>query len=132
MIKQPMEAIRQIQKKYCTRAITLAIITGLICILAGQKPVGRGIVLGTIFSIVNFIMMGEALPMRIGRSNRKTFFVSLGSIGVRYGLLAIPIVMAIKMEQFNLFSVMLGVFMIQIVLIGDHASDLISSIRKRH
>ena len=61
-----MESIREIQKKYCTRAITAAIFIGLFFIVAGQKPIGKGLILGTIFSIINFIIMGETLPHRIG------------------------------------------------------------------
>jgi hypothetical protein len=68
-----MESIRQTQKKYCSRAIMAAIFAGLVFILAGQEPVGKGLILGTIFSIINFIVMGEMLPMKIGKSKNKTF-----------------------------------------------------------
>ena len=71
---------------------------------------GKGLVLGAVFSIVNFIVMGEALPMRIGKSRKKTIVISAGSIFVRYFLLTIPLVLAINFEQFNLFSVIIGIF----------------------
>ena len=126
-----MEQIRQTQKKYCSAAIAVAIFAGLLFILAGQKPIGKALILGTVFSIVNFILIGETLPLRIGKTKGKTFFISLGSIYFRYIILAIPLIMAIKLEQFNLFAVIFGIFLIQIVIMADHFYNYISSARKK-
>ena len=126
-----METIRETQKKYCTGAIIVAIFIGLFFILAGQKPVGKGLILGTIFSIINFIIMGETLPLRIGKSNNKTFFFSLGSIFFRYILLAVPMIIAVKFEQYNFISVIFGIFMIQLFILADHFVILITATRKK-
>jgi len=126
-----MEQIRQTQKKYCSAAIAVAIFAGLLFILAGQKPIGKALILGTVFSIVNFILIGETLPLRIGKSKSKTLFISLGSIYFRYIILAIPLIMAIKLEQFNLFAVIFGIFLIQIVIMADHFYNYISSARRK-
>ena len=99
--------------------------------MAGQKPIGKALILGTVFSIVNFILIGETLPLRIGKTKGKTFFISLGSIYFRYIILAIPLIMAIKLEQFNLFAVIFGIFLIQIVIMADHFYNYISSARKK-
>ena len=48
-----------------------AIIIGLVFIIAGQKPLGKGLILGTIFSVINFILIGETLPLRIGKTKGK-------------------------------------------------------------
>lgn len=98
----------------------VAIVGGLLFILAGQQPIGKGLVLGSIFSVINFVLMGETLPMRLGKSKGKTFSVALGSIFFRYVILAVPMVVAIKFEQFNIFATILGVFMIQLVIVSDH------------
>jgi len=127
-----METLRQTQKKYCSRAITVAIIVGFFLILAGQKPLGKGLILGSVFSVVNFILIGETLPMRIGQSKERTFFLSLGSILLRYFILAVPLIMAIKLEQFNLFAVIFGIFMIQFVIFTDYLFNLILSTRRKH
>jgi hypothetical protein len=126
-----MESVRATQKKYGSRAIWIAIIVGLCFFLAGQKPVGKGMILGTIFSVANFILIGKALPLRIGKPKRKTFFLSLGSIFFRYGLMALPIIVAVKFEQFNLVAAIVGLFMIQFVILADHLVKLISSIRNK-
>jgi hypothetical protein len=124
-----METVRQLQKKYCSRAMVAAIFVGLFIILAGQKSIGKGLVLGTIFSVVNFVLIGQSLPHRIGKTKGKTFFLSLGSIFFRYTLMAFPIFLAIKYEQFNLVSVVFGLFFVQILILGDNFLSFISSTR---
>jgi len=124
-----MEALRQTQKKYSSRAITAAIFAGFFLILIGQKAMGKGLILGTVFSIVNFILMGETLPLRLGKSKGKTYLFSFGSIFFRYIIIAVPLVMAIKLEQYNLFSTMLGIFLVQFFILAEHVFSLISSAR---
>lgn len=124
-----MEALRQTQKKYSSRAITVAIFAGLFFILIGQEPVGKGFILGTIFSIINFILMGETLPMKLGQSKGRAALTSLGSIFGRYILLAAPLIIGIKFEQYNLFAVIAGIFCIQLVILAEQACILFSSAR---
>lgn len=104
-----------------------AIIAGLLFILAGQKPMGKGLILGTLFSVINFVLMGELIPLQLGHTKSKTYLVSFGSIIIRYGLLALPLIVSLKFEQFNLWAVICGVFMIQIVILVDHLRKLLSS-----
>ncbi len=105
-----------------------AIIAALLFILAGQKPLGKGLVLGTLFSVVNFVLIGETLPLRIGKSQGKTFFLAMGSIFFRYALIAVPLIVAIKYDQFNLFATIFGIFSVQMVILADH---LLTYIRER-
>ena len=126
-----MESLRETQKKYCSRASIGAIFVGFFFIMAGQKPVGKGLILGTVFSIVNFIIMGEMIPLRIGKSKNKTFFFSLISICSRYILLAVPLIIAIKFDQYNLISVIFGIFMVQLFILADHFFSFITSIRRK-
>ena len=126
-----MESLRKTQKKYCSTAIITAIFLAFFFIIIGQKPVGKGLILGTIFSIINFILMGETLPMRIGKTKKKTFFISLGSIFFRYVILAIPLVTAIKLSQFDFISVVAGIFSIQVVLIVEQLFNLKSIAHKK-
>jgi len=126
-----MESVKQTQKKYGSRAIWIAIIVGLGFFLTGYKPVGKALVLGTIFSVINFVLIGQALPLRIGKSKGKTIFFSLGSIFCRYILMAVPIVVAVKFEQFDLVGAIIGLFMIQVVILADHILKLVSSKGKK-
>ena len=117
---QIMEAVNQAQKKYSSMAMTISILAGLVFILIGLKPVGKGLILGTIFSVINFIMIAQTLPLRISRSKKKTFLFSIGSIVFRYAILALPIIAAVKYEQFNLPAAVCGIFMIQLIIMADH------------
>ena len=126
-----MEALKQIQKKYATWTLTLAIVIALFLILIGQKPVAKGLILGTVFSVLNFILMGKTIILKFGKSKRKTFSISMGSIIFRYLLLAIPLITALKFEQFNLMAAILGIFMIQFVILSEHLLTFIPSLRKK-
>jgi len=57
-----MESVKQTQKRYGSRAIWIAIAVGFGFFLAGYKPMGKGLVLGAIFSVINFVLIGHALP----------------------------------------------------------------------
>ncbi|CAB1077002.1 hypothetical protein D1AOALGA4SA_4799 [Olavius algarvensis Delta 1 endosymbiont] len=107
--------------------MVVAIIAAFVLILVGLKPVGKGLVLGTIFSVINFVLMGQTLPLQLSRTKRKTFFLSLGSIFFRYALLAVPLILAIKFEQFDLPAAIFGIFMIQMVILADHLLKLVTS-----
>jgi drug/metabolite transporter superfamily protein YnfA len=126
-----MESIRQTEKKYCSRAMTFAIAGALLFILAGYKPVGKGLVLGAVFSVINFIVMGETLPMRMGKSKPRTFLASLGSIFLRYGLIAVPLIVGIKMEQFDVIGVVVGIFSVQLMIFSEHFFNMLSARKKQ-
>jgi len=115
-----MESVKDTQKKYGSLAVTAAIFIGLVMILAGYKPVGKGLILGSLFSVINFVLMGETLPVKMGKSRRTAIFWSLGSILFRYILMAIPLFLAIKMEQFSLIASICGLFMVQLMILADH------------
>ena len=125
-------AVKATQKKYCSRAIVAAIIAGLPFILGGYAPIGKGLILGTIFSIINFIpdRRNPAIENR-HRFREKTVCLSFGLVGVRYCLLAIPIISAIKFDQFEIVTTVIGIFMLQVVIMADHSMKLIASARER-
>jgi hypothetical protein len=126
-----MESVKQTQKKYGSRAIWIAIAVGFVFFLAGYKPIGKGLVLGTIFSVINFVLIGQALPLRIGHPKGKAFFISLGSLFCRYLIMAVPLVVAVKFEQIDLVGAIVGLFMIQLVILADHLLKLVASKGKK-
>jgi len=126
-----MDPVRQTQKKYCSRAITFAILISLGCILAGYKDIGKGLILGTLFSIINFVLMGETISAKLGKASKKTFIVALGSILFRYILLAVPLIIALKNEYINFFAVVAGIFSVQLVILSDHLIIMIFTGRKK-
>lgn len=113
-------AIRKTRQRYCTLALTMAILVGAVLMLFGYPALGKGLILGALFSILNFILMAIALPMRIGKGRGTSIMFSLGSLYIRFALMALPLVWAIKQDAFALPAVATGLFMIQIAIMGDH------------
>ncbi len=112
--------------------MTVAILAGLGFILAGQNAIGKGLILGTLFSVINFVVMGETIPFKVGKSRRQALVLSLLSILLRYSLMAVPLILALKFEQFHLIAVICGLFLIQLVILAEHlALQLFSSPSKR-
>jgi len=126
-----MEAVKQAQKKYAVKTFTLTIVIALFFVLMGQKPVAKGLIMGAFFSVLNFILMGKTITLKLGKSKRKTFSISMGSLILRYLLLAIPLIAGLKFEQFNLVAAILGIFMIQLVILAEHLLTLIPSVLKK-
>lgn len=126
-----MEAVKQVQRKYTTLALAVSVAVGLVLLLVGYKPVAKGLILGTVFSVLNFILMSKTIKLKLGKSKRKTFSISMGSIIFRYFLLAVPLIAALKFEQFNLVAAVLGIFMIQLVILSEHLLTRIPSLHKK-
>jgi len=114
------EPVRETQKKYSSRAMVFAIAGCLVFILMGQKAIGKGLILGTLFSVVNFVLIGEGLPLAIGKSQKRNYLVPFGLIFFRYALLAIPVILAISLSQIDLISTVVGLFMIQLMILIEH------------
>lgn len=88
--------------------------------MIGEKAVAKGLVLGACFSILNFLLLGRSIPMMIGRSRAKANVIGFGSMMARYGVLAIPLVMAVKWVSLDLIAVIIGIFAVQIMIMLDH------------
>ena len=103
-----------------------AIIVAMVFILMGQKPIAKGLVLGSIFSVINFILIGEILPMIITASRKRSVLFSFVSMLFRFLLLSTPLVVSLKMESLNFVAAAIGIFMVQIMIMGDHLLRLIN------
>jgi len=115
-----MEEIKTLQKKYCSQALIAAIVVALLCILAGEKPIGKGILLGTLFSIINFIIMGLMIPMRLAKSRYKASGLAFLSIFLRFAILAVPLIISIKIDAVGFFGVVVGLFTVQLAMLFNH------------
>jgi hypothetical protein len=114
------DEVKELQKRVCSRALSGALVVAALCLILGEKAVAKGLVLGTCFSIVNFLLLGKSIPMMLGRSRKKAGAIGFGSMLARYGVLAIPIVIGVKRASFDLTAVILGIFAVQIMILLDH------------
>jgi len=115
-----MEILRRTEKKYCSAAMATAIVIGFMFIIAGMKPLAKGLLLGTLFSIINFVLIGEFLPKRMFSSRKKAFCAAFGSVIFRYVLMSIPVVTALRYPEYSLWTAIAGIFMVQIMILTDH------------
>jgi hypothetical protein len=113
--------VRKSLHRYCSIALIAAATAGSAMMILGLRPMGKGLILGAVFSAINFILMATALPIRIGLGRKKAFLFSLGSIQIRYALMAVPLVIALKLKQdlFAVSTVAVGLFMVQLAILGD-------------
>jgi hypothetical protein len=113
--------VRKSLHRYCSIALIAAAIAGSAMMVFGLRPMGKGLILGAVFSAINFILMATALPIRIGLGRKKAFLFSLGSIQIRYALMAVPLVISLKLKQdlFAVSTVAVGLFMVQLAILGD-------------
>ncbi len=124
--------VRETEKRYSSLAITGAIMAACFFIVIDQKAIAKGLLLGSIFSVINFVLIGESLKYRLDRSRKKASAKALGSILFRYTLLAIPIAVSVRFEKFNLFAAICGIFSVQGMILADHICQYIFSIRNKH
>lgn len=122
-----MEPVRQAQRKYGARAMVVAVAAGAAFILLGYKPVGKGLILGTLFSVLNFVLMAQMLPLRVAPAGRRRSLLVLAGAIIRYALLAVPLVLAIGRDQLNLAATIGGVFMIQLVILAEQLYGTVKS-----
>jgi hypothetical protein len=111
---------RDALKKYGSRAIAAAILIGGGLILAGLPALGKGLIAGAFFSILNFILIAESLPHKLGKSRRKASAVSMGWILLRYALMAVPLILALEFHLFHPLTAAIGLFFVQLAILCDH------------
>ena len=110
------EGIKEFNKRICSGALSLGVLVSFLFLFLGRPAISKGFLLGTCFSIINFILMGLFLPFSWRTDRKRATAVYFGSILVRYSILAIPIIAAIKLNRFNLIATVAGIFSIQVVI----------------
>lgn len=112
-------SIKKLQKRICSRAMLGALALALFFLVIDQKAVAKGLVLGTLFSVINFILLGKSIPLILGHSRASATFIGLTSVLSRYAILAIPLVVALKSTSFNFVAAAVGIFAVQVVTLFD-------------
>jgi hypothetical protein len=115
-----MEEIKQIQKKYCSQAMFFAIAMFIVFLLLGEKAIGKGFLLGTLFSVINFVIMGQLMPLYLGKDTRpKASAFALISILLRFSILAVPMIISLKVTSIHFIGVVVGLFTVQLAILFD-------------
>jgi len=119
-INKQDNGLSEIQWRICCFAITSALVVAVFFLLFHEKAIAKGLLLGTCFSIINFILLGKSIPMTLGQSRSKAGFIGLTSILFRFVILAIPMIVAIKSTSFHFVAVVVGIFSVQVVTLVDY------------
>jgi len=119
MTDEQRSQVNRVQKRLCSLAMWSALIIAIVFICIHENALAKGLLLGTLFSITNFVLLGKIIPMTLGLSRSRTGLIGFASILVRFSLLAIPMVVAIKSSSFDFVAVVAGIFSIQIVTLVD-------------
>jgi hypothetical protein len=114
-----MEAIRHLQRRYCSSALTAAILIGLGVYMAGWPTVTRGLLLGSLFSCLNFALLGQSLTRKLTDSRRRGTLLTLAAQLGRYLLWAVPVIIAVKWPFVDLPSTVAGMFMVPACIVLD-------------
>ena len=112
--------VRDMQKSYGSKAMVLAIGISLLFLILGQKSVCRGLVLGALFSTINFVLMASSFHLKIRPDRKKASLSALYNILLRYVFMAIPLFIAIKYPRFDLVATIVGLFMVQLIILTEH------------
>jgi hypothetical protein len=127
------QSMRQVQHRYGTIALVITVAAGAGLMSLGFPTYGKGLILGAVFSVVNFIAMAVLLPLQFNPDRKKGTVLSFVSILLRYCLMAAPLMAAIKLPQFALSTVVVGLFMVQIAILGDQLwTRLRNSVEAKH
>lgn len=112
--------VSRFQKRIIGKALLAFIVIAVILLFAGERALAKGLILGTVFSVLNFLLMGIWGPSLLGTSQARARMTGFASIISRYIVLAVPLVVAVKSSSFSFPAVAVGLFAVQIVIIADH------------
>lgn len=115
-----MVTLRRTERRYAGAALTVALLIGAPLIFLGYRPVGKGWIMGSLFSVINFIIMAETLTYRISASRKKSTAISFILIFFRFLLLALPIYLAIRFDSLSLPAAVCGLFLVQIIILAEN------------
>jgi len=113
-----MESLLRFKKTILVQMLFLAAFVAAIFLGLGYTSSARGFVLGSIFSMANFLVMSYLLARRIGKSGRRAGTASGLSMLVRLAILGLSLFIAIRNPaRFNLIWTIIGIFNLQISVI---------------
>lgn len=111
--------VRPIIRRYCTMAMGLSLTVGTMLLIMGYHALGKGLILGTIFGTIDFVLMAQALPARLRSAVAQATLRSLAAMAGRTALKAVPLIMAATFDTFDFPMTVAGLFSIHLCLMAD-------------
>jgi hypothetical protein len=85
----------------------------------GLTAAGKGLIAGALFSVLNFVLMGQGLEARLGRSRRRATLAAFGTLVPRMLLMAVPLALAFAYRRLDPVATAIGLFAIQLVILAE-------------
>lgn len=98
--------------------------------LCGYPQVAKGLVLGALFSVLNFIVMAQLLPVQIGMGaqRRKVTALTFAFVLLRFILMAVPLFVGLRLVGFSFWGVVAGLLAVPIGIMVEN----VAFHRRRH
>lgn len=98
----------------------LGIGVSVIAILLGHKPFGKSFMLGALCSSVNIVLMNLLYANLLFKTKKSASFMAFVSVLIRFGVLAIPLILSLTNKNFDLIGSALGIFAVQIIIFWEN------------
>ncbi len=113
-LEEVKEDYVRFQNRIIKQTLWLTILISLSALVLGYRTVTKGIILGGLFSVLDFKLMARSLPGTLQSSSRARLTVNrLG----RLLIMAVPLVVAYKFPAYiNFIAAAIGLFLVKITI----------------
>ena len=112
-----MEQLLNFRRIIVLQILITAAVVATGTLLFGYVEAAKGFVLGSIFSLVNFLLMFHLAPSRLAKSGRSAKAHTALSLVTRMGLLAAPVYIGFHRPDISLIWTAVGIFNLQISIL---------------
>ena len=120
LYKKIMNPIKGLETKLIKVAFLLAVILVIVLLLLRQYNIAIGLLAGTMVSIVNFKLLAKDIIKKTSvKGGGKLFFRITGGYILRYGLMAIVLIIAAKKDIYYFAGAAVGLFAIRAAIFID-------------
>lgn len=109
-----MENLTSFKKAICLQILITAAVVATFLTALGYFTAAKGLVLGSLFSLANFLVMSHLLLRRLGKTKRGASIEGGFSMLMRMVIMGAPIYIAYtKPDAYNLVWTIVGIFNLQ-------------------
>lgn len=110
------------QRRTARRVFSSVVMLCFVIYFFGYLQIAKGLVLGALFSVLNFTVMAQLLPFQLGVGGRRRIATSLAflSILLRFVLMAIPLFIGLRFSDFNFWAVAVGLLAVPIAIMTEN------------
>lgn len=114
-----MKDLKELEGRLIKEAALIGGIVVAALLILQRYNLSTGILIGTLVSIVNFKLLARDVVKKTSQSTQMMFFRISGGYILRYGLMAIALIIAAKKGVYYFLGVAIGLFAIRIAIFID-------------